>query len=497
MRRLILLASAFAAIVPRLPCATAEQTQLFNGKNLDGWTFHLQGDDQGSVEDPWIVQKGLLICRGVATGYLIHKDEFENYVLTLDVRTMSTEEGNGMAVGSLGKVFMNAVPEQSEISHEPKSIEISLREPGDVFFRDIDQETFFHHNDEWVFRAPDFADDIAHDMGEWNRLKVICNGARLTVIINGTVVNQVEPLNRTKGAVALKSDRGFVAAPTFYRNIVVRPIDPADLEDEKKAATEFAKVKVAIAARRAAEEARRAEEEQKQAEAEKLEGEAQRKLAQEWTEMQVAQDVEFIADVRRLPYPKDARDIQFSPVFGSVEFESPSTLESLSKFYKAEMARRGWQVTGTDIEDDEVTVTYQHGEAEVELNLDESSNSVDVSMDCEELAFDGTDDPAGLVKLGVPQPKAYLVLQNEFTLPENYRDQQYDMGRRRLFKSTMELPKLYEFLTRQLLRSGFRETRRPIISADRRYSEFARGNIKLSVNTFTHEIGSRAVLSVE
>jgi len=39
------------------------------------------------------------------------------------------------------------------------------------------------------------------------------------------------------------------------------------------------------------------------------------------------------------------------------------------------MAKRGWQVTETDIEDDEVAVTFQHGEAEVELNLDESSGA--------------------------------------------------------------------------------------------------------------------------
>ncbi len=496
MQSRTLFGGAILTLVLAIAPAMAEETQLFNGQNLDGWTFHLQ-EGQQEVEDSWIVQRGLLVCRGLASGYLIHQREFENYVLSLEVRTMSTEEGNGLAVGSLGSVYVNAVPEEAEIGNQPKSIEISLREPGDVYFRDIDRETFFEHNDKWVFRAPDFADDVDHEMGQWNRVKVISNGKRMTVIMNGKVVNQVEPINRTKGAVALKSSRGFVAAPTFYRNISIRPVGPADLDDEKKATAGFAKVRAAIAERQAAEEARRAEEERKQAEAERMQAKVEQQRGQEWRDEPVARDVALVADVRRLPYPTDAREVQFRAVFGTVEFESPSSLDSLAKFYRTEMARRGWQVADTDIEDDEVKVTFRHGGAEVVLKLDKSSDGVDVSLDCDKLSFDGTDDPAGLAKLGVPQPPAYLVLQRELKLPESYRDQQYDSGKRRLFKSTLKLPELYEFLTQQLRQKGYRETRRPILSADRRYSEFAKGGVKISVNAFAHEIGSRVVLSCE
>ena len=228
-----------------------------------------------------------------------------------------------------------------------------------------------------------------------------------------------------------------------------------------------------------------------------MQAEAQKKLAKEWSDVQVSQDVDFKADVRRLPYLSNAREIEFQVAFGEVEFVSPSSLAALSKFYSTEMARRGWKVTDTEVEEDEVTVTFQHGEAEVELNLDKSSDGVDVSLDCEGLSFEGTDDPASLVKMGVPQPNAYLVLQREVKLPKSYRDQEYDMGKRRLFKSTMTLPELYEFLTQQLRQKGYRETRRPIISGDRRYSEFAKGGVEISVNAFAHEIGSRVVLTFE
>ena len=466
----------------------AEETSLFNGKNLDGWTFHAQDDDSVKIADPWIVKRGMLISQGLASGFLIHDGQFENYVLTFEIRTMSTEEGNGVAVGSLGSVFVNASAEEGAF-REPKSVEISLRDVGNVFFRDIDRDSLFD-SDAWVHRAPDFADDVDRDMGEWNHVRVICHSKRLTVIMNSRTVNQVESVHPTKGGVALKSSRGFFPAPTFYRNIVVKPIGPADLQAEQKALAEFAKIRAAIAKQKAAEDARQAEEE-------RLQAEAEQKLAKHWADVEVHSNAEFQADVRRLPYPADARNLEFRPVFDMLEFESPSSLAVLSKFYSTEMANRGWQVTETDVEDDEVTVTFAQGAAEVELNLDASSDGVDVSIDCEGLSFAGTDNPAELVKLGLPQPQPYLVLQREFKLPDSYQDHEYDSGESRSFKSTLSLPDLYKFLTQQLRQKGYSETRRPIISDDRRYSEFAKGGVEISVNAFTHEIGSRVILTYE
>lgn len=245
MRRLIRCGGVVAALVWLSAPAPAEETKLFNGRDLTGWTFHPQSEDEEPTESPWFVQRGMLISRGVASGCLMHEGEFEDYVLTLELRTMSTEEGGGVAIGSLGSVYINATPEMAEVGLEPKSIEIELRTPGDVYFRDIDRDTFFGDNSNWLFEAPEYDDEVAREMGEWNELKILCHGARLTVILNSRVVNQVEPLNRTKGAVGLKSSRGGFAAPTFYRNLVLRPLGEADLKLEEKATRVFAEVKAA------------------------------------------------------------------------------------------------------------------------------------------------------------------------------------------------------------------------------------------------------------
>ena len=85
---------AALALLVATPTEAAEETHLFNGKNLDGWTFHLQGEEPDKVEDPWIVERELLICRGVTSGYFIHKKEWanvkvaENVEFVADVRRL-------------------------------------------------------------------------------------------------------------------------------------------------------------------------------------------------------------------------------------------------------------------------------------------------------------------------------------------------------------------------------------------------------------------------
>jgi 3-keto-disaccharide hydrolase len=70
-------------------------------------------------------------------------------------------------------------------------------------------------------------------MEEWNHLRVICNGNRLTAFVNGTPVNQVDGVKRTKGAIAIKSIPGCFQAPAYYRNIRIQPLSGKSTDDQK------------------------------------------------------------------------------------------------------------------------------------------------------------------------------------------------------------------------------------------------------------------------
>lgn len=466
----------------------AEDLELFNGRNLDGWTFAVPDSEDHPLpqDQAWVVRNGLLIATGGCDSYLTYDAEFEDYVLTVEWRSMSTEEGRGLAISGSGALFLHKSDEPGTF-HRPKSIEVGLfNDPGSVYFRDVDP----FGDTEWAFRASDAADEAEHEMGEWNRTQVFCRGDQVTVTLNGVAVNQVEELQRTRGAIALQSQRGSFPAPSFYRTIRVQPLPESVTPEERAAARQIA------AAREASEKAEMERVARREAE-ERKEKMRREKLNALWADIDVTQDLEFSASALDLPLPADARDIELDVTFGDIELMSDQSLAELSKFYRTEMARRGWDEGDREREEDSVDVTFRHGDATVELELEDESDGVAIVLDCRNLSFDGANDPARLVALGIPQPDAYLTLQRTFELPDGIRDLEYTGGDRCQFKCSLELQDLFDQLTQQLRKQGYRESRRPIITETRRYTEFRKGRIELGVNIFSHPIGSRASLTCE
>ena len=126
--------------------------------------------------------------------------------------------------------------------------------------------------------------------------------------------------------------------------------------------------------------------------------------------------------------PKSRR-CRFRPTPGSLEFvawtrdinyKSQSPLKSLAAFYLKEMASRGWEhdESAAAIENDSIKLTFKHdgveGQAGLAAVVEGSATS---DLDCENLKFNGTDDPAKLAAAGIPVPRAVLFLQKELPLP--------------------------------------------------------------------------------
>ena len=74
--------------IKRLPDHYGEAIMLFNGKDLEGWTF--SSDNQ---KDVWSVRDGVLVNKGRPTGYIRTTADFTNYVLRLQYRHLGS--GNG------------------------------------------------------------------------------------------------------------------------------------------------------------------------------------------------------------------------------------------------------------------------------------------------------------------------------------------------------------------------------------------------------------------
>ena len=208
--------------------------------------------------------------------------------------------------------------------------------------------------------------------------------------------------------------------------------------------------------------------------------------------------VVFSPQAEALPFPPDAREVEFDATFDDIEYRSSSSMPSLVEFYRKELATRGWALEEESIvvEDDSVEMTFFHDGYQVDVDLDKRSNDVAVAIECEGLDFSNSSSPAKLVAAGVPQPRANLFLQKELPRPKIVEGESY-YGDACRFKSPLALQAAFDFYVQALKKNNWRETREPIVTGDRRYTEFKKGRVEVGVNVFSDAVGSRIILSYE
>ncbi len=485
----LLLAIAFC-------CSTsiyAEEIRLFNGKDLDAWTFDTgsrSGDNNVKKEDFWRVQNGVLIYPGsLGRGTLRHEGVYEaEYVLSLEW-SWPTNAGSG------ADIVLHSSADQDE-SGRRKEIRVALTvdEAGDIIYRGA-PERFD------TTRGRQTDKELEREFGQWNQLQIICRKEMITVVVNGVPVNQVTDAPLSKGAIGL----GTAPVPIVYRNVkVIRPIGPQHVRAEN-AAKPLAAAWEKIQAAKKAEEWRR---EQARLAAEQREKQRQERLVAERNSVvqQIRDAVSSAAAAevtpqltgKSLPYPGDARELRFNASFGMVDFKSGSSLKALAGFYLQELAKRGWVENESEatMEEDSIELLFEAADAKFELELDERSDYVDVSIDTDGVDFSGMNDPAALVALGIPQPRKALLLQKEVAIPDDVQRLSFDDDSC-MFYSKMKLEEAFAHFSNLIKRKGYRESRRPIISSSRNYTEFKRGGVELSVNVFTDDVGSRIILEYD
>ena len=185
--------------------AQGKEISLFNGKDLTGW--HIDVPDlqkDSSLRVPFIVRNGLLVSLGTPQGHLITDAIYENYTLELDYR-FAGEPGNC-------GVLVHASTPRALYGMFPKSIEVQLMHQNAGDFWCI-QENIQVENMEarrgpkenWgetegkERRITNLTEDTEKELGEWNHLKVECDRDRVTVWLNGVLVNQGFGATATRG----------------------------------------------------------------------------------------------------------------------------------------------------------------------------------------------------------------------------------------------------------------------------------------------------------
>lgn len=199
------------------------QVSLFDGKSLSGWYMDvpdLQKDS--SLRKPFIIRDGLLVSLGTPGGHLISEKSFENYTLEFEYRFVG-EPGNC-------GVLVHASTPRALYEMFPKSIEVQMMHSnaGDFWCiqEDIqvdDMEIRRGPKENWGVsegkerRVMNLTDNSEKPLGEWNQMKIKCEGDRITVWVNGDLVNDGYGATAQKGQIALQAE----GAEVEFKDIVL------------------------------------------------------------------------------------------------------------------------------------------------------------------------------------------------------------------------------------------------------------------------------------
>jgi len=185
-----------------LSCGERE-TKLFNGKDLTGWTFHVQADSTATAEDVFGVKDGVITIAGQPFGYMITDQSFSDYKLHLEWRWPGEPSNSG--------IFLHAEPIDGVW---PRCAEVNLMNgrAGDMIasggsaFEELKEGRFLRST----------VDSAEKPAGEWNTAEIVCKGNFIQAYVNGVLMNEAH-FDRSEGPVALQSEGG----PLEIRNVYI------------------------------------------------------------------------------------------------------------------------------------------------------------------------------------------------------------------------------------------------------------------------------------
>lgn len=184
-----------------LMAAYAQETELFNGSNLDGWTVY--------GTEKWYVEDGLLVCESgpdKGYGYLATNAHYKDFELTLEF--LQEADGNS-------GVFIRSTVEGTKVSGWQVEVAPPGSDTGGIY------ESYGRG---WLIKPEAGKPDVK--MGEWNTMKIRVSGDTVTSYLNGVemVTLTDEKIGAGEGSIALQiHDGGGIKVK--WRNIrVVTPM---------------------------------------------------------------------------------------------------------------------------------------------------------------------------------------------------------------------------------------------------------------------------------
>src|SRR6266487_278645 len=196
---------------------------LFNGRDLTGWV------NVNCAPETWSVRDGVIHCTGRPTGALRTARPYENFILEVEWRHLSSGGNSGVfiwgtPIAAPGVPFLRGIEvqvldhgyaERYEKQTGKKSDWFTTH--GDVFpIHGATMKPFGRSNGMRSFPS----EERSKRSPEWNHYRIVCSNGVIRLHVNGKEVSGGEDCNYRKGYLALESE----GAPVEFRNIRLKEL---------------------------------------------------------------------------------------------------------------------------------------------------------------------------------------------------------------------------------------------------------------------------------
>ena len=197
-------------------CVVAQETDgwksLFNGKDFGGWKFHL-GQDGADNKGTYVIQDGVMICKGQPAGYIYTEKSYKNYWLQFDFAFKKPDgltddskfRGNsGALIHIREKNALGVWPRSIEVQGAHRQIGLILPIPRNVKCRHtFDKEALLK---------------VLKPVGQFNTVLVKVKGGDMVILVNGAAVATVSDCELTEGPLGFQSE----GVETHWKNIKIK-----------------------------------------------------------------------------------------------------------------------------------------------------------------------------------------------------------------------------------------------------------------------------------
>jgi hypothetical protein len=182
---------------------------LFDGKSLDGWQGSLKG---------YAVEDGLLVCRKAGGGQLFTKGEYADFVFRFEFKL---EPGGNNGVGI--RTPMGVDPAYY-------GMEIQILDDTSPQYKNL--HPYQYHGS--IYGVVPAKRGHLKPPGQWNSEEIMCQGSKVRVTLNGTVIVDAD-LSKIKKTIdgrehpGLHNAKGYIGflghgARIDFRNIRIKPL---------------------------------------------------------------------------------------------------------------------------------------------------------------------------------------------------------------------------------------------------------------------------------